>query len=279
MQGLPLVYLILHFTKIFFFFFFFWGGGGGGICEADVWVQHGSVRRVMRSETLNIHRPGWRFWLCPVELANVPGWQMTTRHTFLRLGPNPRVINDKTVICLQTNAVRKQAHPRKNLPFFAFGCRRWPCRQFSLQWALNLAIQRRRTKLKWPWKIAQSCRSQCSSPPVSAITFPTVALVLVHRTGTLSKGYPLSKLQNCCQKGKCINLVSYSCLKHANEMLLGDPQQADQRTQSLNFSIVNHQPPDGTAQAPSFLPYMQACGHQSSTSSPLSGTNKHTLVR
>ena len=25
----------------------------GGICEADVWVQHGSVRRVMGSETLN----------------------------------------------------------------------------------------------------------------------------------------------------------------------------------------------------------------------------------
>ena len=50
MQGLPLVYifyLFFYFIKIFFF------GGGGGICEADVWVQHGSVRRVMGSETLN----------------------------------------------------------------------------------------------------------------------------------------------------------------------------------------------------------------------------------
>ena len=89
----------------------------------------------------------------------------------------------------------------------------------------------------------------------------------------LAKGYPLSQLQNCCQKGKYINLVCYSCLKHANEVLLGDPRQADQRAQTFNFSIVNHQPLDGTAQAPSSLPYMQACVNQSSTCSPLSGTN------
>ena len=42
-----------------------------------------------------IHRPGWRFWLCPVEWASVPGWQMTTRHSFPRLGPNSRVITDQ----------------------------------------------------------------------------------------------------------------------------------------------------------------------------------------
>ena len=44
MQGLPLVY-------IFFYFFIllkkiFWG-------VADVWIQHGSVPRVMGSEILN----------------------------------------------------------------------------------------------------------------------------------------------------------------------------------------------------------------------------------
>ena len=44
MQGLPLVYLFLYFIKKI---------GWGAICEADVWVQHGSVRRVMWSETLN----------------------------------------------------------------------------------------------------------------------------------------------------------------------------------------------------------------------------------
>ena len=38
-------YLFLYFIKKVFFW-------GGGICEADVWVQHGSVRRVMGSETL-----------------------------------------------------------------------------------------------------------------------------------------------------------------------------------------------------------------------------------
>ena len=46
MHGLPLVYFFIL-LKIFIFF------GGGGVCEADVWVQHGSVRRVMGSETLN----------------------------------------------------------------------------------------------------------------------------------------------------------------------------------------------------------------------------------
>ena len=37
-------------------------------------------------------------------------------------------------------------------------------------------------------------------------------------------------------------LVYSSCLKHANEMVLGDPRQAHQRTQSLHFpsSFINH---------------------------------------
>ena len=60
MQGLPLVYLFLYLIKQFFFFL------GGGICEADVWVQHGSVRRVMGSETLNTS--------ARLTLLTVPGW-------------------------------------------------------------------------------------------------------------------------------------------------------------------------------------------------------------
>ena len=89
-QGLPLVYLFLYFIKKNFEGGD-GGGGGGAICEADAWVQHGSVRRVMGSETLNTSArltlltvPGW--------VPNVPGWQMTTRHSFPRLGPNPGVI-------------------------------------------------------------------------------------------------------------------------------------------------------------------------------------------
>ena len=54
-----------------------------------------------------------------------------------------------------------------------------------------------------------------------------------------------------------INLVYSSCLKHANEMLLGDPHQSDQRTQSFHFPIVVHQSLDpaaqSSAQAPSSL--------------------------
>ena len=56
-----------------------------------------------------------------------------------------------------------------------------------------------------------------------------------------------------------INLVYSSCLKlkHANEMLLGDPRQSDQRTQSFHFPIFIHQSLDpaaqSSAQAPSSL--------------------------
>ena len=69
------------------------------------------------------------------------------------------------------------------------------------------------------------------------------SVVFVHRAGTLTKGYPLSKLFSKAEpvpfeKEININLVYSSCLKHANEMLLGDPRQADQRTQSFHFAIV-----------------------------------------
>ena len=54
-----------------------------------------------------------------------------------------------------------------------------------------------------------------------------------------------------------INLVYSSFLRHANEMLLGDLRQADQRMQSFHFPIVIHQSRDpaarSSAQAPCFL--------------------------
>ena len=54
----------------------------------------------------------------------------------------------KTVVFLQSNAVREQAR-RTNLPLYVIDCHRWSCRRFK--WASNskLAFQRRRAKLKW----------------------------------------------------------------------------------------------------------------------------------
>ena len=105
-----------------------------------------------------------------------------------------------------------------------------------------------------------------SSPKVSACLRYHVSnsVVFLHRAGpgTLAKGYPLSKLFSKAEpvpfeKEININLVYPSCLKHANEMLLGDPRQADQRTQSFHFLIVIHQSLDpaarSSAQAPSSL--------------------------
>ena len=59
--------------------YFFLGGGGGW--EDGVWVQNGSVSRVMGSEMLHT-LARQRFWLCLVRMANVPSRQMTTRHSF-----------------------------------------------------------------------------------------------------------------------------------------------------------------------------------------------------
>ena len=71
------------------------------------------------------------------------------------------------------------------------------------------------------------------------------SVVFVHRAGTLAKGYLLSKLFSKAEtlpfeKEINMNLVYSSCLKHANEMLLGDQRQADQQTQSFHFHIVIH---------------------------------------
>ena len=113
-------------------------------------------------------------------------------------------------------------------------------------------------------KIAQLCRKVVpKSLPVSATTLePSNSVAFLHRAGTLAKEYPLSKLFSKVEpwpfeKEININLVYSSCLKHANEMLLGDPRQSDQRTQSFHFPIVVHQSLDpaaqSSAQAPSSL--------------------------
>ena len=68
-----------------------------------------------------------------------------------------------------------------------------------------------------------------------------------------------------------INLVYSSCLKHANEMLLGDPRQSDQRTQSFYFPIVVRQSLDpaahSSAQAPSSLSFTCTSKFERSTGS------------
>ena len=78
---------------------------------------------------------------------------------------NGSVIHDgrehKTVVFLQSNTVRDKHARCTNLPLFAIGCRRWPCRRF--RWASNLAFQRWRPKLKRHRKIARSCSSSSVS--------------------------------------------------------------------------------------------------------------------
>ena len=77
--------------------------------------------------------------------------------------------------------------------------------------------------------------------PLSVSTFPTV-LSLYIAQGRLQKNirYPSCGTAVVIWTGKVHHLVC-SCLKHANEMLLGDTRQADQRTQTYtsrsSFSI------------------------------------------
>ena len=84
------------------------------------------------------------------------------------------------------------------------------------------------------------------SLPVSATKFPTALSVYIGQ-GACERISALpascSQRQNCfhSKRKKNINLVYSFCLKHANEMVLGDPWQAYQRTQSLHFpSLFNH---------------------------------------
>ena len=99
-----------------------------------------------------------------------------------------------------------------------------------------------------------------SSPKVSArLRYVSNSVVFLHRSGTLVKGYRLSKLFSKAEpvlfeKEININLVYSSCLKHADEMLLGDLRQTDQRTQSFHFPIVIHQSLDPAAQSSAQAP-------------------------
>ena len=69
------------------------------------------------------------------------------------------------------------------------------------------------------------------------------------------KGYPtaiqavLKGRIVAIRKGNKHQLGLFSCLKHAKEMLLGDPWQTDHRTQSFHFPIVIHQSLDPAARA------------------------------
>ena len=88
--------------------------------------------------------------------------------------------------------------------------------------------------------------------PVFAITFPTPLFCKSRRDAY--EGHPLSKLFSKAEtlpfeKEININLIYSPCLKHAQEMLLGDQGQADQRTQSFHLPIVIHQSLDPAARA------------------------------
>ena len=92
------------------------------------------------------------------------------------------------------------------------------------------------------------------SLPVSATTFPTALSLYIAQARLRKDIRPLSKLFSMAEplpfeNEVNINLVYSSCLKHANEMLLCDPRQADQRKQSFPFPIVIHQSLDPAARA------------------------------
>ena len=74
---------------------------------------------------------------------------------------------------------------------------------------------------------------------------------------SLSLSLSLSQKSLTHNIGSASALPIINCLKHVNEMLLGDPRQSDQRTQSFHFPIVVHQSLDpaaqSSAQAPSSL--------------------------
>ena len=105
-----------------------------------------------------------------------------------------------------------------------------------------------------------------SSPKVSARLRYHVSnrVVVLHRAERLAKGYPLFKLFSRAEPVPLeeeinINLVYSSCLKHANQMLLGDPRQADQRTQSFRFPIVIHQSLDPASRSSAQAPSSSSC--------------------
>ena len=136
----------------------------------------------------------------------------------------------------------KFAAPRYRLPPMAL-----QTVQVSVEPRLSTFFQRRRIKRKRHWKIAQSCRSPTVS--VRLRYHVSNSVVFVHRAGTLAKGYPLSKLFSKAEplpfeKEKTSTWSIFSCLKHVNEMVLGDPRQAhhsDERKASPSLSsFINH---------------------------------------
>ena len=113
---------------------------------------------------------------------------------------NRSVLHDgrkhKTVVFLQSNAVREEAR-RTNLPLFAIGRRRWPCRRFRCP--SNLAFNSDAQS----WNGIGRSHSHVVVPqslPVSATMFPT-ALSLYIAQGRLRKNirYP-SCSQDCCRR-------------------------------------------------------------------------------
>ena len=154
----------------------------------------------------------------------------------------------------------KFAAPRYRLPPMAL-----QTVQVSVEPRLSTALKDRSVV---PWS---------QSLLVSSTTFPT-ALSFYIAQGRLRKDIrPLSKLFSKAEplpfeKEINITLVYSSCLKHANEMLLGEPRQADQRTQSFPFLIVIHQSLDPAAralkrQAPCLYMHMHSSTRQAQNAS------------
>ena len=116
----------------------------------------------------------------------------------------------------------------------------------SVEPRLSTATHKAETALKLERSLSRAAAPK--SLPVSRRYHGSNSVVFVHRAGALAKEYPLSKLFSSAEllpfeQEQYLNwsVLTSSCLKHAKQMLLGDPRQADQRRQSFNFSIVIHQ--------------------------------------
>ena len=124
--------------------------------------------------------------------------------------------------------------------------------QVSVEPRLSTAMHKAETALK--------DRSVVSTVSARLLYHVSNSVVFVHRAGTLAKGYPLPKLFLKAEplpfeKEINVNMVYFSCLKHVNEMVLGDPRQAHQRTQSFHFALPHRhsaitRPCCSSAQAP-----------------------------
>ena len=162
-----------------------------------------------------------------------------------------------------------QHSPRKSMSY-KFAAPRYRLPPMALQ-TVQVSVEPRLSTAMHKAEMALNDRS-CRSSTVSARLRYHVSnsVVYVHRAGSLRKDirYPgklFSKAEPFpfkFEKEKNINLVYSSCLKHANEMVLSDPRQAHQRTQSLHFpsSFINHSTTAccSSAQTPSSLSNINA---------------------